>query len=109
MRVDTLDDTERARIFGMRLMHLTGLALSLFLAWMQVSVLAAIGVALSTRFSLGVDLPAVILLYVAGNLAPFLQPIWGDMPGSALEGRSAITKGIAQVVSVILPYLASFD
>jgi hypothetical protein len=41
----------------------------------QVSVLAAIGVALSTRFSLVVNLPAVILLYIAGNLARFLPPV----------------------------------
>lgn len=109
MRLNTLDDTERARIFDWRLMHLTGLALSLLLAWMQVSVLAAIGVALSTRFSLVVNLPAVILLYVAGNLTRFLQPIWGNIPGSALEGRSPIVKGIAQVISIILPYLGSFD
>ena len=54
-------------------------------------------------------MPAVILLYVAGNLTRFLQPIWGDAPGTALEGRSVIVKGIAQVISVCLPYLASFD
>ena len=49
------------------------------LVWLQVSVLAAIGVALSTRFSLVVNLPAVILIYIAGNLTRFLFPL--DGPG----------------------------
>ena len=62
-------------------MHLAGLIPSLLLVWMQVSVLAAIGVALSTRFSLVVNLPAIILIYIAGNLTRFLYPLEAT-PGS---------------------------
>jgi ABC-type Na+ efflux pump permease subunit len=109
LRVDTLHDVERARIFGLRIMHITGLALSLLAVWLQVSVLAAIGVALSTRFSLVVNLPAVIIIYIAGNLTRFLQPIWENTPGSTLYEKGPITRLLAQLVSVALPYLAAFD
>ena len=77
-----------------------GLVPSLVLVWFQVSVLAAIGVALSTRFSLVVNLPTVIILYVAGNLTRFLFP---------LEGRSGVVKVFANVISSVLPFLRVFD
>jgi hypothetical protein len=66
-----------------------------------VSVLAAIGVALSTRFSLVVNLPSVILIYIAGNLTRFLFPLTG--------ATSTLHKGFAYLASLILPYLAIFD
>ena len=80
MSVYTLDDVEIARLHDLRFMHIGGLVPSLILAWFQVSVLAAIGVALSTRFALVVNLPAVILIYVAGNLTRFLNCPSGEMP-----------------------------
>ena len=58
-------------------MHISGLLPQLVLTWLQISVLAAVGVALSTRFSLVVNLPTVIILYLAGNLTRFLFPIAG--------------------------------
>ena len=72
----TIDDRESRSICEyLRLMHIAGLIPSLVLMWLQISVLAAIGVALSTRFSLVVNLPTVILLYIAGNLTRFLFPL----------------------------------
>ena len=100
LRANTLDDREAKQILDWRMMHLSGLLPSLVLVWFQVSVLAAVGVALSTRFSLVVNLPTVIIVYVAGNLTRFLFP---------LEGRSAIVKGFAQVISTVLPFLRVFD
>jgi hypothetical protein len=100
LRTTTLDDREAKQILDWRLMHLSGLLPSLVLVWFQVSVLAAVGVALSTRFSLVVNLPTVILIYVAGNLTRFLFP---------LEGRSAVVKGFAWVLSSVLPFLRVFD
>src|SRR5262245_27748754 len=64
----SLDEREIRQILDTRLMHLAGLLPSLVLVWLQVSVLAAISVAISTRFSLVVNLPVVIMLYIAGNL-----------------------------------------
>lgn len=100
LRVATQDDREAKQLADWRIMHLAGLLPSLVLVWLQVSVLAAVGVALSTRFSLVVNLPTVILLYVAGNLTRFLFP---------LEGRSGIVQVFAQVISSVLPFLRVFD
>jgi len=111
MRPNPLDDRDIRQLFQTRMMHIMGLLPSLVLMWLQISVLAAIGVALSTRFSLVVNLPVVILLYIAGNLTRFLYPIVfgaGDQ-GTPLEGRSAIVKSIAWAVSLVLPYLGTFD
>lgn len=108
LNVRSLDERELNTIASWRWMHIAGLVPSLLLTWLQVSVLAAIGVALSTRFSLVVNLPTVIILYIAGNLTRFLFPLSND-PGAPLEGRSPIVKGLAYALSVVLPYLEAFD
>jgi ABC-type transport system involved in multi-copper enzyme maturation permease subunit len=101
LRTFTLDDRELRQIRDLQFMHMAGLIPCLVLVWLQVSVLAAIGVALSTRFSLVVNLPTVILIYIAGNLTRFLFPI--------TEHTSAVHKAFAYLASWILPYLATFD
>jgi hypothetical protein len=105
LKTTTTDDREIRQIFDMRMMQIAGLIPSLLLMWLQICVLAAIGVALSTRFSLVVNLPIVILLYVAGNLTRFLFPL----DTGPLAQRSPIVKGIAWIMSTILPYLETFD
>ena len=100
LRMFSFDDRTNAQIHDYRMMHLAGLLPSLVLVWFQVSVLAAIGVALSTRFSLVVNLPAVILIYIAGNLTRFLFPT---------TGQSAAGKVLANIAALVLPYLATFD
>ncbi len=102
LRTATLNDVELKQITDLRTMHIMGLIPSLFLMWVQIAVLAAIGVALSTRFSLVVNLPLVILLYVAGNLTRFLMPMAG-------AGHSPVLRGFAYIVSLVLPYLENFD
>src|SRR5688572_24768846 len=47
LRTATLDDREYKQLMDYRMMHEAGLIPSLVLVWLQVSVLAAIGVALS--------------------------------------------------------------
>ena len=103
LRSASLDDREAKQLMDYRLMHLSGLVPSLVLVWLQVAVLAAVGVALSTRFSLVVNLPTVILLYVAGNLTRFLNP------DAAMPGRSVVVQGFAWVISTLLPFLRVFD
>src|SRR3954464_14443189 len=51
LKTTTTDDRELRQIFEMRWMMIAGLIPSLLLMWLQICVLAAIGVALSTRFS----------------------------------------------------------
>jgi len=107
LRTATIDDRELNQILDLRLMHCSGLLPSLVLIWLQISVLGAVGVALSTRFSLVVNLPAVILVYIAGNLTRFIFPI--NDPGSPLYDRGIIAKAFGYVIGVALPYLETFD
>jgi ABC-type transport system involved in multi-copper enzyme maturation permease subunit len=104
---NTLDDREIRRLLNLRLMHVTSLVPSLFQIWLQIAALAAVGVAISTRVSLVVNLPVVILIYIAGNLTRFIYPIAGD--AAPLRDRSWLIKGPAYLVSIVLPYLEAFD
>ncbi|MCY2955217.1 MAG: ABC transporter permease subunit [Planctomycetota bacterium] len=96
----TIDDQELRKVLGFRMMHLSGLIAELVLKWLQIAVLAAVGVALSTRVSLVVNLPVVIFIYIAGNLTRFLYP---------LEGQGFAVKALAYAVTTVLPYLENFD
>lgn len=100
LSTNTLDDRSLRELAGYRLMHISGLIPALVLKWLQISVLAAVGVALSTRVPLVVNLPAVIFIYIAGNLTRFLYP---------LEGQSLPAKALALAAGTIMPYLEIFD
>ncbi|MGN6506070.1 MAG: ABC transporter permease subunit [Tepidisphaeraceae bacterium] len=97
----SIDEREIQNLANLRYAHLAGLYPSLVLVWLQISVLAAISVAISTRFSLVVNLPAVILVYIAGNLTRFA--------GDVLIGKGVFVKAVAWVVTTILPFLEVFD
>lgn len=100
-----LNELEAQRLHNLRVMHIAGLVPQMFLMWLQIAVLASLSVAISTRVSLVVNLPLVVLLYVAGNLTRFLFPL----DKGPLKDSSAIVKQIANVVTLILPYLRTFD
>jgi ABC-type Na+ efflux pump permease subunit len=97
----TIDDAEFRMLADLRAMHTAGLLPSLVLMWLQISVLTAISVAISTRFSLVVNLPVVILIYFAGNLTRFID--------AAVAESSFITRGLAFILSTVLPFLEVFD
>jgi ABC-type Na+ efflux pump permease subunit len=105
LQANSLNDLVREQIWNYRLMHISGLVPQLVLTWLQVSVLAAVGVALSTRFSLVVNLPTVILLYLAGNLTRFLFPI----ATGPLADKSHAVQFIGKAIGLLLPYLGTFD
>jgi len=107
LQPNSLDDRELRLLAAYRQMHLAGVIPSLLQLWLQICTLAAVGVALSTRFSLVVNLPIVILVYLAGNLTRFLYPIFSDQ--SVLAGRSIVLKIIAYCVGLLLPTLEAFD
>ena len=96
-----LDDDLAEQLWSIRYMHLAGLVPQLLLSWMQIGVLIAISVAISTRFSLVVNLPATLLLYVAGNLTQFVE--------YAAAGEGSIARAGAYAVNTILPFLSVFD
>jgi ABC-type transport system involved in multi-copper enzyme maturation permease subunit len=99
IRTSTVDEREIRNLLELRLMHVAGLVPSLLLMWLQISVLAAISVAISTRVSLVVNLPAVILIYIAGNLTRFIP----------LESLGGVSKAFAALLATVLPFLAVFD
>lgn len=98
---NSLDDLVLKQVADYRLMHIMGMIPSLMLVWLQIAALAAIGVALSVRFSLVVNLPAVILLYIAGNLTRFL--------GHLDSESSIVTRGLAWIATTVVPFLQVFD
>jgi hypothetical protein len=100
LSTNSIDEKDIRDIYAYRLMHVSGLIPELVLKWLQISVLAAVGVALSTRVSLVVNLPVVILIYIAGNLTRFLFP---------LEGQGVLAKIVAYAAATVLPYLEVFD
>ena len=97
----SIDPVELGRIADMRLRYTAGLYPALVLVWLQVSVLTAVAVAISTRFSLVVNLPVVLLIYLAGNLTRFIDP--------ATAGRGPVAQSLGWVVSAVLPFLQTFD
>lgn len=105
----SLDEGEQRVILEYRMMHINGVIPSLILIWFQIAVLAAISVAISTRVSLVVNLPVVIILYIAGNLTRFLFPIFGAAGQNVWGERSIVTKLIAYLLGVVLPFLETFD
>src|SRR3954447_9278018 len=94
----SLDEREIRTIWDYRMMHISGLVPSLVLLWLQISVLAAISVAISTRVSLVVNLPVVIILYIAGNLTRFLFPVFGQGSDRIWASRSMVWRGIAYAI-----------
>jgi ABC-type transport system involved in multi-copper enzyme maturation permease subunit len=100
LRSETLDDRDLRLLATYRTMHLAGLAAALILKWLQISALAAVGVAISVRVPLVVNLPVVIFIYIAGNLTRFLFP---------LKGQGLFTQIFGQIAGTILPYLECFD
>jgi hypothetical protein len=102
---NALDDREIQTIRAFRMLHLAGLWPGLVLMWLQICVLAAVSVAISTRLSLVVNLPAVIIIYFAGNLTRFIYPL----DSGPLAGRGKITQWLAGAASIVLPYLENFD
>jgi putative Ca2+/H+ antiporter (TMEM165/GDT1 family) len=107
LKTNTLDERELQQIAGLRLMHLAGLIPALIQVWLEISALAAVGMALSTLFSLVVSLPLVIFVYLAGNLSRFMYPLFG--PHAPLKDRSLVVRAMAYVIGLVLPYLEAFD
>lgn len=105
----SIDEREVRQILDHRLMHLAGLIPNFVLIWLQISVLAAVSVAISTRVSLVVNLPTVILVYIAGNLTRFLFPIFGAASGPLWKDSWTVTRVGAFVLGNVLPFLEVFD
>ena len=69
------------------------------LQFLQVATLAAISVAISTRWGLALNMTIVALLYVGANLAPGLH-------GAGFESH---VQWLLEHAAYMLPYLSNFD
>jgi ABC-type Na+ efflux pump permease subunit len=96
---------EAIRAWDYRRMSMSGVYPSLLLIWMQVSVLAAISVAISTRLSLVVNLPLVIIMYLAGNLTRFIPAVLSD----TAHPVGLVTKLVGWIAETVFPFLSVFD
>lgn len=101
IRRNSIYEEEIIKLHEYRLMHLAGLYPSLLMTWVQVCVLAAISVAISTRVSFVINLPAVLLIYLGGNLTRFI--------GGATADSGTFAHVLGWVVEAIVPFLAAFD
>lgn len=73
---------------------------SLVLTFLQVATLAAISVAVSTRFGLAVNITVVVIIYLAASLAPYV----GQVPELPV-----VVRAIINFMGHILPSLNSLD
>jgi ABC-type transport system involved in multi-copper enzyme maturation permease subunit len=73
---------------------------SVALTFLQIASLAAISVAISTRFGLAVNVTTVAILYIAASLAKYI--------GGAPELPAAVRHGI-QLLAYLLPGLSDLD
>ena len=73
---------------------------ALVLAFFQVATLAAISVAVSTRFGLAANVTTVLLIYIAANLAQYMSST-ADLP--------VIAQGVIQAGKYLLPGLSVLD
>jgi ABC-type Na+ efflux pump permease subunit len=80
--------------------HLMALLPGLVLALLQVATLAAISVAVSTRYGLAVNVTVVVIIYIAASMAQFVQSA-RDLP--------AIVAGLATIFGYLLPSLGLLD
>ena len=70
-------------------------------AFLQVAVLSAISVAVSTRFPLVVNVAICFILYVAGHASSFIA--------QGFEGKGPILRTCAQVLLTLLPNLENLN
>lgn len=96
----SLSQADAIELANQRSFHIGSLIPSLVLDWLQVGVLAAIGVALSVRVSLVVNLPIVILVYILCNLTRYLH---------VDPDASFFLKSLAHAISTFFPSLELFD
>ncbi len=94
-------DEELSRISQFRALHVAGIGPGLVAIWLQVSVLTAVSVAVSTRLPLVVNLPLVVMVYIAGNMTRFIS--------GAIEDRGVVTRMIGRSVEAVVPFLQMFD
>jgi ABC-type transport system involved in multi-copper enzyme maturation permease subunit len=102
MRIDYMmagSPQEKAALDFANLHALRALIPAILLQFMQIATLAAISVAVSTRFGLALNITVVVILYIGANLARYATA--ADLP--------APVHGLVTVIAGLLPGLSFLD
>ena len=91
--------TEWAALDTQNVRAIMALAPALILEFLQIAALAAVAVAISTRWGLAFNITAISLLYVFANLTQFVDTLHLPQPW----------QGMLVSVSSVLPHLSAFD
>ncbi|HEY4328344.1 MAG TPA: ABC transporter permease [Phycisphaerae bacterium] len=94
------NDAERVRLLFDNQKAFLALLPSVVLTFLQVATLAAISVAISTRFGLAVNVTTVVIIYIAASMARYVGGIQ-DLP--------YLVKGFIAVLARLLPGLTILD
>ncbi|MCG3177910.1 MAG: hypothetical protein BIFFINMI_00232 [Phycisphaerae bacterium] len=103
MRVhpDTIDEKQFQMLEQSIHMHTMSLIPACTLLWMQIAVMTAVAVAISTRAPMVLNMVAGFGIFLAAHLTPFLE--------RAVDGAPAWQRGLARVLVILLPYLENFN
>jgi len=91
MRTDyyTMQTKDEERMLNfMNMQALRAIPPAMTLQFLQIATLAAVSVAISTRFGLAVNITAVVMLYIAANMMRYATA--ADLPGPVHVGVTAI-------------------
>lgn len=98
---DAKESSQDAPTVAMRMAVVLQIVPGLMLLFMEVAVLAAVSVAISTRLPMVVNLTACLAIFVVGHLTPVL------VEGSVLKNE--LVAFAARLIATIFPSLESFN
>ncbi|MBM84380.1 MAG: ABC transporter permease [Planctomycetaceae bacterium] len=94
-------DSERSAFNAERLDAALQILPAMLLAYMEVAVMAAVSVAISTRLPMVVNIVSCLAIFVIGHLTPVLVQV-------KVDGLEPV-QFVARLVATVLPALANFD
>jgi ABC-type transport system involved in multi-copper enzyme maturation permease subunit len=98
---DARETSADAPDFGERMFWVVRMLPGILLSIMEIAVLTALSVAISTRVPMVVNLVTCLTIFVVGHLTPILV-------GSSLE-LNEIVQCMGQVIATVLPQLDNFN
>ena len=97
--LDVSDMAERQALFWSNFSSVIVLLPAFIMQFMEIATLAAISTGISTRYSLALNMTAIVLLYIGANLTRFIP----------LLNLAHPWQEVVQSISYLLPFLSNFD
>ena len=98
---NTIDEDQAAKLAGVQWTDFMSLLPAYVLIWLQIAVMAAVAVAISTRAGIVVNLVCGIGLFVVAHLTPFLA--------DATQTRAGWHRSVASALLLVLPHLENLN